>query len=169
MLSQVNVMRVDWRFMIRRQWPGVYWNIKYLSDNHFKRRSLEISSVTKSFWYFALSTAVPLLYFMQNVKTIGQINYEKTFFISMWVKLIESEWRIYASPTWNSISSGSGLLPVRRQAIIWTNAEILLIRPFGTSVNRILLVIHTFSLRKIHLTMSSTKRRPVCLSLDVLS
>ena len=44
--------------------------------------------------------------------------------------------------------SDNGLSPGRRQAIIWTNAGILLIRPLGTNVSEILIEIHTFSLKK---------------------
>ena len=43
-----------------------------------------------------------------------------------------------------SISSGNGLSPGRRQAIIWTNAGILLIRPLGKNFNEILIQIHIF-------------------------
>ena len=44
--------------------------------------------------------------------------------------------------------SDSGLSPGRRQAIIWTNAEILLIRPLGANFSEILIEIDTFSLKK---------------------
>ena len=43
------------------------------------------------------------------------------------------------------IGSDNGLSPGRRQAIIWTNAGILLIGPFGTHCSEILIKIHTFS------------------------
>ena len=39
------------------------------------------------------------------------------------------------------IGSDNGLLPSRRQAIIWTNAGILLIRPSGTNSSEILIEI----------------------------
>ena len=63
----------------------------------------------------------------------------------------------------------NGLSPNRRQAIIWTNAGILLIEPLGTNFNEILIEIHTFSFKKMHLKMSSGKWRPFCLGLNVLS
>ena len=44
------------------------------------------------------------------------------------------------------ISSDNGLSPERRQAIIWTNAGILLIGPLGTNFSDILIEIQTFSL-----------------------
>ena len=58
------------------------------------------------------------------------------------------------------IGSDNGLLPVRRQAIIWTNAGILLIRTLGTNFSEILIQIHTFLNKKMHLKMSSGKCRP---------
>ena len=43
-----------------------------------------------------------------------------------------------------TIGSDNGLSPGRRQAIIWTNAVILLIRPLGTSFSEILLKMYIF-------------------------
>ena len=67
------------------------------------------------------------------------------------------------------IGSDNGLSPGRRQAIIWTNAGILLIRTLGINLNEILSEIHTFSFKKMYLKMSSGKRRPFCLGLNVLT
>ena len=64
--------------------------------------------------------------------------------------------------------SDNGLSPGRRQAIIWTNAKILLIGALGTNVSEILIKIDTFSLKKMHLKMTSGKGRPSCLGLNVL-
>ena len=66
------------------------------------------------------------------------------------------------------IGSGNGLSPGQRQAIIWTNAGILLIGPLGTNFSEILIEICTFSFKKMHLKMSSGKWRPSCLGLHVL-
>ena len=44
-----------------------------------------------------------------------------------------------------------GLLPGRHQAIIWTNARILLIGPFETNFSEIFFEIYTFSFKKMHL------------------
>ena len=46
------------------------------------------------------------------------------------------------------IGSDNGLSPERRQAIIWTNAGILLIAPLGTNFSEISIEIQTFSLNK---------------------
>ena len=62
----------------------------------------------------------------------------------------------------------NGLSPGRRHVIIWTNARILLIRTLGTNVSEILIKINTFSLKKMHLKMSSGRRQPSCLG-NVLS
>ena len=53
-----------------------------------------------------------------------------------------------------TIGSDNGLSPGRRQAIIWTNAGILLIGTLGTNFTEILSEIHAFSFKKIHLKMS---------------
>ena len=66
------------------------------------------------------------------------------------------------------IGSDNGLSPDRRQAIIWTNAGILLIGPLGTNFSEISIEILTFSFKKIRLKVSSAKRRPFCLGLNVL-
>ena len=66
------------------------------------------------------------------------------------------------------IGSDNGLSHGRRQAIIWTNAGILLIGLIGTNVSEILIAILTFSFKKTHLKMSSAKWRPFCLGLNVL-
>ena len=66
------------------------------------------------------------------------------------------------------IGSDNGLSPGRHQAIIWTNAGILSIGHLGTNFNEILITIPTFSCKQIYLKMSSGKRRPFSLSLNVL-
>ena len=53
--------------------------------------------------------------------------------------------------------SNNGLSPGRRQAIIWTNDEILSIRTLGTNFREILSQINSFSFKKMHLKMSSAK------------
>ena len=67
------------------------------------------------------------------------------------------------------VVSDNGLSPGRRQAIIWTNAGILLIRLLGINFNEMLIEILTFSFMKMRLKVSSAKWRPFCLSLNVLT
>ena len=66
------------------------------------------------------------------------------------------------------IGSDIGLSPDRRQAIIWTNDGKLLIGPLTTNFSEILIEIITFSFKKMRLRVSSAKRRPFCLGLNVL-
>ena len=66
------------------------------------------------------------------------------------------------------IGSDNGLSPGRRQAIIWTNAGILLIGPSGINFSEILIWIQTFSFKKMHLKMSSAKWRPFSLGINEL-
>ena len=67
------------------------------------------------------------------------------------------------------IGSDNGLSPGRSQAIIWTNAGILLIGPLETNFIEILIGIQTFSFKKMHLKMSSATWHPFCLGLNVLN
>ena len=66
------------------------------------------------------------------------------------------------------IGSDNGLVPSLRQAIIWTNAAVLLIRPFRTNFNEILTEFQIFPFNKMQLKMSSLKfrtSRPQCVKL----
>ena len=83
------------------------------------------------------------------------------------MQLIEAEWRIYASVHWVIIGSDNGLSPFWCQAIIRTNAGILLIGNLGTNFSESLSETHTFSFKKMHLKMSSAKRQ-LYLRLNVL-
>ena len=66
-------------------------------------------------------------------------------------------------------SNHHGLSPGRRQAIIWDNAEILLIGPLGINFSEILIEIQTFSQQKKHLKMASAKWRLFRLGLNSFS
>ena len=66
------------------------------------------------------------------------------------------------------IGSDNGLMPGRRQAIIWTNDRLLLIGPLGTNFSEILMEILTFSFKQMLLKVLSAKRQPFCLGLNVL-
>ena len=67
------------------------------------------------------------------------------------------------------IGSDNGLSPGRRQAIIWTNAGLLLIRPLGTNFSEFLVKILIVSFKKMRLKESSAKRQPFCLGLNELN
>ena len=62
------------------------------------------------------------------------------------------------------IGSDNSLSPGRCQAIIWTNAGLLLTGPLG-----ILIKIQTFSFMEMHLKMSSAKERLFRLDINVLT
>ena len=66
------------------------------------------------------------------------------------------------------IASDNCLSPERRQAIIWTNAGILLVGHLGTNFSEILIEIVTISFEKMRLKVSSAKWHPCCLCLNVL-
>ena len=66
------------------------------------------------------------------------------------------------------IGSDNGLSPGRRQAIIWTNAGILLIGVSETNFSEISIKILIFSFAKMRLKVSSAKWRPFGLGLNVL-
>ena len=67
------------------------------------------------------------------------------------------------------IGSDNDLSPDRRQAVIYINAGLFLIGPLGANFFEILIEILTFSLKKMRMKVSSAKRRPFCLGLNVLT
>ena len=66
------------------------------------------------------------------------------------------------------IGSDNGLSPGRRQAIIWTDADILSTGHLGINFSEILMEIQTLSFTKMRLRMSSAKWQPSSLGLNVL-
>ena len=58
--------------------------------------------------------------------------------------------------------SDNGLVPIKRQAIIETNAGFLAVGLLTTNVSEILIKIQKFSFTKMHLKISSVKWRPFC-------
>ena len=102
---------------------------------------------------------------MSVLSVNGTCIYEMSWAVEYW--LIEAGWRICVSKL-TIIGLDYGLSPGRRQAIIQTNAGILLTGPLGTYFSEILIEIYIFSLNKMHLKMSSGKWRPFCLGLNVL-
>ena len=83
------------------------------------------------------------------------------------LKLSDANMLIYVGKL-TIIDSDNGLSPGRRLAIIWTNAGILLIGPLVTNFSENLFGTQTFSIKKMHLKMSSAKWRPFYLGLNVL-
>ena len=64
------------------------------------------------------------------------------------------------------IGSDNGLSPGRRQAIIWTNAGILLTGPLGTNFSEILIEFYTFlaATKQLYEWFSPSVSPSVCLS-----
>ena len=58
-----------------------------------------------------------------------------------------------------NLSSDNGLSPGRHQAIIWTNAGILLFEPRGIRLSELLIEIKTFLFTETHLKLWSAKWR----------
>ena len=92
----------------------------------------------------------------------------QTHFVNWWLTHWGRVTHICVSDL-TSIGSDNGLSPGRRQAIIRTNAWILLIRPLGTNFSEFLVAILIFSFKKMRLKVSSAKRRPFCLGLNELT
>ena len=65
------------------------------------------------------------------------------------------------------IGSDNGWLPGHRQAVIGTNAGILLIGPIGTNFSEILIEILAFLFKKMHYKVSSANWQTFCLGLNV--
>ena len=66
------------------------------------------------------------------------------------------------------IGSDNCLLPGRHQAIIWTNAGVLLIEPSRTNFSVILIEIHTFSFKKRKCILKCLEN-DIFLSLNMLT
>ena len=84
------------------------------------------------------------------------------------VLIIEAPWRIYASVMCPSLVRMVACRRVGAKPLfvpMWNNINWTL----GTNFSEILIEIDTFSVRKMHLKMSSGKWRPFCLGLNVFN
>ena len=144
-----------------------------ISENHFliSENHFLISEII--FWYQKMPRfsdirnyfLIPEVIFWYQ-KLFSDIRKCHDFLISeimFWYQKIISD--IRKSNFWYQKIIGSDN---RRQAIIWSNAGLLLIGLLGTNFSEILIEILTFSFQKMRLKMSSAKRRPFCLGLNVL-
>ena len=91
------------------------------------------------------------------------------YFPQIFTIFISPECLIYASLNQVSLGSGNGFSPVRRQAITWTNADLLSIRPSGINFNENWIEIQSFSFMKMSSKISSAKSRPFCPGRDELT
>ena len=140
-------------------------NLCNLLIPHADSKSAQSQAVGCWLWERRARSRFNILFGMCRIRMLSDAG---TFFVTEISELIEAEWHICISKL-TSIGSDNGLSPGRRQAIIWTNAGISLIGPQGTNLSDILIKIHTFSFKKMHLKMSSGKWRPFCLDLNVLN
>ena len=90
-------------------------------------------------------------------------------------RMRKGKWEVNPSPPSaaymcqrSSIGSGNGLSPVRRQAITWTNTDLLSIAPLGTNFNEIRIKIQNFLFKKMRFETPSAKWRPFCPGRDAL-
>ena len=120
--------------------------------------------------YFTITNKVNPVYPSSNFVERGY-KYNKAQIVSIFQRTLTHWGRVMhiCVSKLTIIGSDNGLLPDRRQAIIWTNAMILFIEPLGTNCSEILIEIHIYSFKKMHLKMSSRKLRPFCLGLNVLT
>ena len=122
------------------------------------------SDLIRASWHLK-ALAIHMFFFQQiiqvnckeNIKALYYWPYVRGTTSGQWIPINSSPPNAAYMRRW----AGSAL-PGWRQAIIWTNADILSIRPQGTYFNEILLEIQIFSFRKMHLKMSSAKWRPFC-------
>ena len=75
-------------------------------------------------------------------------------------KPISPKYCIYVSVNQVSLGLDNGLLPVRYQAITWTNADLLSIEHLRTKFSENWIETENFSFIKMHLKMPSAKWRP---------
>ena len=106
---------------------------------------------------------------IRNKQThISRWYYIVTMSLYPWLQLsdMKSSPHILVPHIWvselGSIGSDNSLSPVRRQVIIWTNTDFLLIGLIGTDFSDIWIETQYFSFMKMHLKMSCAKWRPSC-------
>ena len=85
------------------------------------------------------------------------------------VKLIEAQETHICVGNLTIIGSDNCLMPGKCKAIIWTNVGLLWFGPLGTHFSDIWITIPRFSLKQIHLKMSSRKYRSSLLGLNVIN
>ena len=119
---------------------------------NIKKRNLGYTFSVHTIIYEAITTSLIIFYYTQCVSVNGTrcCRYHNSLTHSDRVTHI-------CVGKLTIIGSDNGLSPGRRQAIVWTNAGILLIGPLGTNFSEILSEIQSFSFKKIHLKMSSAK------------
>ena len=115
----------------------------------------------------------------KSMKPSDMFMYDTYTYIYIWI-CMSVNWVVIGLTHWGRvmhicvgklsiIASDNGSSPGRRQAIIWTNAVILLVGHLGTNFSENWNGIETFSIKEMHLKMSSAKWRLFGLGLNELS
>ena len=96
-------------------------------------------------WSFCLRLYVLTQWDLKQMVNILQMIFSNAFsWMGMFGNLFNSLWLSHASVNFTIIGSDNGLSPDWCQAIIWTNAGILLIGPLGTNFSEILIEFKYF-------------------------
>ena len=173
-------------FILSTNTKTIFCGIK--TTNSYRIRSFrpQISFFPRSFWVqFSAASGTPPSFFGPSTPPpppgcIIHAGFTMTAVCwsvcsSVWSKLVSALLTHWGRVThiWvgnlTIIGPDNGLSPDRRQAIIWTNADILLIGPLGTNFSEVSIEIQTFSFKRNHLKVSSAKWRPFCLGFNVLT
>ena len=93
------------------------------------------------------------------------LNWQNMFSMLNSLRSSDTIWRCRTGSTLVQVINMS---PVRHQAVIWTNVDLLLIGPLGTNFSDIMNKIQTFSQNKMHMKMLSPKWQPFCSGPTVL-
>ena len=102
---------------------------------------------------------------LRNEKQTYRLNSRPQMWPMVWIyQIVTGVTSVVGVPSTHLVVSDDGLALSR-----WTNVGILSIGPLGTNFSENLIVLQTFSFKKTHLKMLSGKRRPFCLSLNVLN
>ena len=128
---------------------------KLICTNHRLRAAYQIIMISYHFvWTWGVSGSRANTNYEQIASWCGSWFLTHHFWISETHLTHLPQCRTYASVTWVSIGSDNVLSPDRRQAIMRTNAGILLIGPSGTRFSEIQIKIQKFSFMKVHFKMS---------------
>ena len=177
---------VNWNLRIQQQCYLKQNAYIFIQENAFQNviwEMVAILSRPQCFNYPSYPAACSVSMFENIYETSPQIF--DTSWIKFWNVIQFNNWTCLAPVFWillkhwgwvshicvgklTIIDSDNSLSPGRCQAIMWTNAGILLIGPLGTNFNEILINIQAFSFKKMHFKMSSVKWHPFCLDLNVL-
>ena len=149
-------MAINFQIAISQEWEGqLTWNERDAMLDPLCNLGLAIWVPTGNSTY---QIHWPSNWFMQNSYSLQPVGP-----LTHWSRVMH----VYVSKL-TTIGSDNGLAAGWRQTIIWTNAGILLIGPWGTDFSEICCEIHAFSFKKIHLKISSGKWQPFCLGLNKL-